>query len=162
MTKWLTDRQPQTLYWTVFRIEHLHLMWVHPADVGQDGQKRVPFPEQKVRCISLNTPTVSLWDKRGQHFSSFTTHLTTRLEDTIEKKSFRAKTAKTFRFLFVAPFSVCSILAKILLTTLHLGNYLSDPGVPGVRSMGPDVSKWVDLLLTYLMWLWLMRIATQC
>ena len=40
--------------------------------------------------------------------------------------------------------------------------FLSDPGVPGVRSMGPDLTKWLQHYVEiWLMWLWLMRIATQ-
>ena len=39
-------------------------------------------------------------------------------------------------------------------------SFLSDPGVPGVLSMGPDVRQW-HYVLTWLMWLWLKRIATQ-
>ena len=27
----------------------LHLVWVHPAEVGQDGQKGLSLPEQKVK-----------------------------------------------------------------------------------------------------------------
>ena len=34
--------------------------------------------------------------------------------------------------------------------------FLSDPGIPGVRSMGPSVAKSLnDVLLAYLMCLWL-------
>ena len=40
--------------------------------------------------------------------------------------------------------------------------FLPDPGVSGVRSMGPGVSNYIqDLLETLLMWLWLMMIPTQ-
>ena len=41
-------------------------------------------------------------------------------------------------------------------------NFLPDPGVSGVRSMGPGVSIYVqELCETLLMWLWLMMISTQ-
>ena len=41
-------------------------------------------------------------------------------------------------------------------------SFLSDPGEPGVRSMGPDVRHWVQHHVeTWLMWLWLMKIPTQ-
>ena len=53
-------------------------------------------------------------------------------------------------------------------TTFQLGlswrskTFLSDPGVPGVRSMGPDVThSLTDYLQTELMRLWLMMSATQ-
>ena len=40
--------------------------------------------------------------------------------------------------------------------------FLSDPGVPGVRSMGSSLSnKLREVLQTYLMWLWLMNIQAQ-
>ena len=45
--------------------------------------------------------------------------------------------------------------------------FLSDPGVLGVRSMGPDVCLWLIELVsepiveTYLMWVWFIKIPTQ-
>ena len=43
--------------------------------------------------------------------------------------------------------------------------FLSDPGVPGVRSMGPVVfhwlTDWFTFVQTKLMWLWVMKIRTQ-
>ena len=32
--------------------------------------------------------------------------------------------------------------------SLYVQDFLSDPGKPGVRSMGPDVSEWVQHLVT--------------
>ena len=45
------------------------------------------------------------------------------------------------------------------------GSFLPDPGVSGIRSMGPGVSNYLHptpLVETLLMWLWLMMIPTQC
>ena len=57
------------------------------------------------------------------------------------------------------------ISLNMKLQILKLGVFLSDPGVPGVRSMGPVVShklsEWGTLLQTKLMWLWVMKIWTQ-
>ena len=40
--------------------------------------------------------------------------------------------------------------------------FLSDPGIPGVRSMGPGVWNWLtDVFETLLSWLCLMKIPTQ-
>ena len=45
---------------------------------------------------------------------------------------------------------------------IQIKYFSSDPGVPGIQSMGPDVRPSVHHnFQTQLMWLWLMRIATQ-
>ena len=49
--------------------------------------------------------------------------------------------------------------------SLAMPGFLSDPGVPGVRSMGPVLWNWLTesktFVQTKLMWLWLMKIQTQ-
>ena len=50
----------------------------------------------------------------------------------------------------------------LVLVKKILSHFLSDPGVPGVRSMGPVVSHKLSYLVqTKLMWLWVMKIRTQ-